>query len=174
MKMNADDKEIPQKFLGRFAGDKLSFGPYVRAGLRETMKAYPNAPFELKVILPESRKQRGFFEGGICRLIAYYQEGMDHRNYKDVNLVREWLKVEFNGELITIGSKVHRVAKSTKNELNKGFLERITDYIIENYNPPLEAIDTSRYKYWRDRIYPNGGPDTYIDYLIELNLLKST
>lgn len=135
------------------------------------MKQNPNQPFELNPILPESDNQRGFFEGCICQMMTYYQEGMDHRNYKDVQKVREWLKIEFNGEIIDIAGKPHRIAKSTKNKLNMGFLERCIDYMKENYAIPDEAIDPKKYKHWKDTVYPFGKHDTYIDYLKDLNIL---
>lgn len=128
-------------------------------------------PFEILPILPESKEQRGFFEGGICALVAYYQYGMDHRNHQDIKKVREWLKLEFNGELVAIKGKTHRIAQSTKNKLNMGFLERVVAYIEENYAPPGEALDTQKYKYWKNAVFPNGGPETYIDYLIKMKIL---
>lgn len=165
-------KEAPPKFTGRFRSDGgLEFGDYTKMHLKNFIKENPNMPFELKPLLPESIKQRRFFEGAICPLIAFYQEGMDHRNWKDCERVRNWLKIEFNGELVELGGKVHKVAQSTKNKLNQGFLERVEGYIEDNYAPPKEALDPKKYKYWREVIYPHGGVDNYIDYLVELKIL---
>ncbi len=176
MKLSLDktkEKEKPPKFMGRFRADGgLEFGEYIKAKLKHFIKDNPNMPFELKPLFPESPSQRGYFEGAICPLIAFYQEGMDHRNSKDRDTVREWLKIEFNGEMVNLGGKVHRIAQSTKNRLNQGFLERVTDYVIENYAPPDEALDPKKYKHWKAAIYPNGGPDNYIDYLVALKILK--
>lgn len=175
MKVNSPkkEKESPPKFMGRFRPDGgLEFGSYTKMHLKKFIKENPNMPFELKPQFPESTKQRGYFEGGICPLVAFYQEGMEHRNSKDVERVREWLKIEFNGEIINFRGKTHRIAKSTKNRLNQGFLERVVDYIIENYAPPMEALDPEKYKHWRDAVYPYGGADNYIDYLVELNIIK--
>jgi hypothetical protein len=161
-------------FKGRFAkdGKGLVFSDF----FREKMKAYgrqnPGQPFEITPILIESNKQRGWFEGALCPLMTFYQEGMDYRNHKDVNKVREWLKLEFNSELVVLAGKEHRIAKTTKNELNKGFLEKCVDYLIENYAPPIQAIDPKYFKDWHDRIFPYGGPDNYIDYLLKVNILK--
>lgn len=166
------EKEIPQKFMGRFRTDGgLEFGSYTKSNLKRFIKENPNMPFELKPILPESSKQRGFFEGAICPLLTFYQEGMDYRNSKDVKKVREWLKLEFNGEMVAIGNKVHKIAKSTARELNKGFLERVEGYIIDNYAPPEEALNPTKYKHWKDTVYPYGGADTYIGYLVDLKIL---
>jgi len=173
IKVEKQPKEVPSKFTGRFSEDGgLSFGDYTRIHLKKFIRENPNMPFELKPLFPESIKQRGYFEGALCPLLAFYQEGMDHRNSKHVHLVREWLKIEYNGEMVEIAGKVHRVSQSTKNKLNLGFLERVTDYIIENYAPPMEAMDPKKYKHWRDAIYPYGGPDNYIDYLVSLKILK--
>lgn len=162
-------------FKGRFTkdGKGFLFSEFYRIRLKEYMRKNPGAPFEIKPILQESGKQRGWFEGGLCPLVAFYHEGLDHRDYKDVKRVREWLKMEFNSEIVGLLGKVHRVAKSTKNELNSGFLERVVDYIIENYAPPSEALDPNKYKHWRDTVYPFGGPDNYIDYLVEINMIKN-
>ena len=167
------DKEKPPKFLGRFRADGgMEFGDYTKSHLKKFIKDNPNMPFELKPLFPESIKQRSYFEGALCPLIAFFHEGMDHRSSRDREVIREWLKIEFNGELVSLCGKVHRIAQSTKNKLNQGFLERVVDYIMENYAPPVEALDPDKYKNWRDTIYPYGGPDNYIDYLVELKLLK--
>lgn len=161
-------------FKGRFSkdGKGFVFSDFYKAKLKEYMRKNPNTPFEIVPILAESEKQRGWFEGGLCKLITFYQEGLDHRLSKDVKKVREWLKLEFNSDLVGLAGKTHRVAKSTKNELNRGFLERVVEWTIENYQPPLEALDPNKYKHWRDAIYPYGGPDNYIDYLVKINILK--
>lgn len=167
-------REISKYFNGRFSEDglRLEFGEYTRIDLKRCIKENPNMPFKLTPILPESKDQRGFFEGCICPLVAFYQEGMDYHNYKDVEKCREWLKIEFNGEMVEIGGKINRVAQSTKRKLNQGFLERVEGYLIDNYAPPDEIWDTTKYQHWKDAIYPNGGTDNYLDYLLELNILK--
>lgn len=162
-------------FKGRFTKEgALQFGTYTRAELKKFIRENPNMPFEIVPMLPESRKQRNFFEGAICPLVAYYQYGMDFRNVTDVRRVRDWLKIEFNGELVTVGGKTTKVAMSTKRKLNQGFLERVIDWLVENYQPPHEALNPEKYKHWRDTIFPYGGADTYIEYLIETGILKKT
>lgn len=176
MKIKIDKKivDIPNSFKGRVneQGTGFDFGSYTRMNLVRFMKQNPSMPFELKPLLPESLKQRGFFEGCLCPLITFYQEGMNHHNAEDVEKVREWLKLEFNSQMVEIGGKVHRIAQSTKRKLNQGFLERVIGYLEDNYVPPYEAVDPNFYKNWRDAIYPYGGPDNIIDYLISLNILK--
>jgi len=159
-------------FKGRFTDNGgLSFSDFTKEKLKFFMRKNPGMPFELTPILPESRKQRNWFEGTICPLIAFYQEDMDHRDWRDCRNVHEWLKSEFNSEMVNVGGKINKVAQSTKGQLNKGFIERVMDWLIENYSPPQEALDTKKYEYWRDAIYGDGGSETYIDYLIEKKIL---
>lgn len=161
-------------FKGRFSkdGKGLIFSDFFRSKMLEYMRKNPGQPFEISPILAESTKQRGWFEAALCPLVAFYQEGMDHRNYKDIKKVREWLKIEFNSEMVNILGRVNKVAKSTKNELNNGFLERVVGYLQENFSPPIEALDPKCYKHWHDSIFPYGGPDNYIEYLLKTNKLK--
>jgi len=161
-------------FKGRTTkdGKGFVFSDFYRAKLKHYMRHNPNSPFEIKFILMESSRQRKWFEASLCPLIAFYQEGMDHRDPHDVKKAREWLKLEFNSELVAIGQKTHRIAMSTSKKLNTGFLERCVDYLVENYAPPIEVLDTKKFKHWRDAIFPYGGPDNYIDYLLSINILK--
>lgn len=173
IKVEKKEKEIPPKFMGRFRPDGgLEFGEYTRMHLKKYIKENPGMPFQLKPIFAESKEQRGWFEGALVPLVTFYQEGMDYRNSKDNEKVREWLKLEFLGEMVSIHNKVHRVAQSTSQKLNLGFLERVTDWLIENYAPPIEALDPEKYKHWRDTVFPYGGPEDYLGYLLELKILK--
>ncbi len=174
MKLNTTEKkrETPPTFNGRFSEDGgLNFGEYTRRHLKLFIKENPGMPFELKPLLPESEDQRGFFEGAICSLVAYFQEGMDYKNYKDREKVREWLKLEFNGEIVEIDGKSHLIAQSTKNKLNGGFLERCIGFLVDNYGLNYEVLDTQRYKNWKDTIYPTGKFEFYLDYLKEIKLI---
>jgi len=158
-------------FKGRFKKDGFAFSSYEKANLAEYMKDNEGQPFKLTPDLPESSKQRAFFEGAICPLVAFYHEGMDHRKWKDVKKVRDWLKTELNGEYVEIGGTTHKIAMTTKGGLNKGFGERVSNYLDENYAPPTDALDPEKYKHWRDTVFPFGGPDNYIDYLVEIKIL---
>ena len=47
------------------------------------------------------------------------------------------------------------------------------DWLEDNYGIDRnKVLDPKQYRKWRDEVYPFGGPDTYIDYLLELGLLK--
>jgi hypothetical protein len=136
-----------------------------------------NGPVEvyITVELRESNKMRRWFEGGLVPLIAFYQEGMNHRDADDRRKVREWLKAEFNGEIVEVNGKAQRIAQSTKGRATfYPFVERVQDWLIENYNPPVEAVDPKQWKLWKAKVFPiPGTPDNYIDYLVSLNKLKS-
>ena len=127
----------------------------------------------LLVIKPkqiESSRQRGWFEGGLVPFIAFYQDNLDHRDVKDLENVREWLKMEFNADYVTINGKTHKVAQSTSGVLNEGIIERILNW-AEDQGMKTEVLEPARYKKWKNEIYPYGGPDNYIDYLIKIKLL---
>ena len=150
----------------------LDFGPYNRAKFMQFLRENPGIRLRITPELPESGRLRRYFEGAIVPLIAFYQEGMDYRSSEDRRRIREWLKEEFNGEMVQIGGSVHVVAKSTKGRavLNP-FVERVLDWMHENYAPPAEALDPERFKTWRDTIFPFGGPDNFIDYNVETGIL---
>jgi len=162
------------KLLCRITKDGgLDFGERNRAVFKQYLRDNPGQVLKIAPALPESGKQRRFLEGAVVPLVAFYQEGMNHNDLDDLRRVREWLKDEFNGELVIIGGKAHRIGKSTKGrEALQAFLERVMDWLMENYQPPPEALDPERFKVWRDTIYPYGGPDNFIDYLAELNILR--
>jgi hypothetical protein len=151
----------------------LDFGPHNRAKFMQFLKDNPGVRLKITPELPESGRLRRYFEGAIVPLIAFYQEGMDHRNSQDRRNIREWLKEEFNGEMINIGGTMHLVGHTTKgNAQLKPFVERVLDWMDENYAPPAEALDPERFKTWRDTIFPFGGPDNFIDYNVETGILR--
>lgn len=157
------------------AEGRLDFGPYNRGKFLGFLKEHPGIRLTISAQLPESGKLRRYYEGAIVPLITFYQEGMDHRSGEDRRKVREWLKQEFNGDMVEIAGKMQIVGKTTKGRaaLNP-FVERVTDWLVDNYSPPAEALTPEKYKNWRDTIFPYGGPDNYIDYLCEIGLLRPT
>jgi hypothetical protein len=152
----------------------LQFSPHTRAQLVQFLRENPGMRFTLTPDLPESGRLRRYYEGAVVPLIAFYQEGFDHHNGEDRRKIREWLKQEFNGEMVKIGDKMQVVGRTTKGRARLNpFVERVVDWLTENYNPPQEALDPEKYKHWRDTIFPDGGPDNYIDYLVQVGLLRS-
>lgn len=156
-------------------GGMVMSSNYERNRFKDYLKK--NNGIRLKIVedKPESKDQRGFFEGAIVPLVTFFQEGMDHRESKHRLLVRDWLKIEFNGKYVKVGSKVNKVATSTKNKLSKGFLDRVLDWIYGNYGEEnvRDALNTKAYDNWKDKVYPFGGPDNWIDYLVSLNRLRN-
>jgi hypothetical protein len=158
-------------FLAKINGGVINLGSdYNRARFKDFVKKNEGMRLEINPLLPESKKQRGFLEGAIFTMIAYYQEGLDYRNSEDVRKVRDWCKCEFNGEFLVIKGKSQKVAKSTKGMLND-FLERVMDWMTDQ-GYQTELLDPKEYKKWRDTIFPFGGPDNFLEYLEELGKLK--
>lgn len=159
-------------FIGRsMDGGKFSLGSeYNAARFRDFLKKNPGMRLKIEPLTPESDKQRRFFEGAIIPFFTYYQEGLDYRNPDDLETVREWLKIEFNGHFVTIKGKSHKVAQSTKGALNSGFLDRVMDWMVDQ-GYQVDLLNPNDYKHWRDAIRPHGGPENYIDYLKELRKL---
>jgi hypothetical protein len=147
------------EFICRISKDGgLDFGERNRAVFKAYMRDNPGMVLKITPVLPESDKQRRYFEGCIVPLVAHYQEGMDHRSSDDCRRVREWLKMEFNWEPVKIGGFTQRVPKSTKGrDALQPFLERVVEWLQENYAPPPEALDPEKFKVWRDTIFPSGG-----------------
>lgn len=165
---------MTQTFLATAKDGRLKMAEYTKAKFMDFLKANENARIEIRPVLPESNKQRRYLEGAIFPLVTYYQEHLDHRNYEDRRMVREWLKQELNGGIVIVNGEQKKIGKSTKGskELN-AFLERVMDWLVENYQPPAEAYDVKTYEDWRDRIYPTGdGADNFIDYLVETGVLR--
>jgi len=162
------------EFTARVSKDGgMDFGERNRALFKQWLRENAGAVLKITNLLPESDKQRRFFEGAVVPLVAFYQEGMDYRNAEDLRRVREWLKTEFNGELVLVGGKAHKVGKSTKGREALGaFIERVVAWLQENYAPPSEALDPHQFMVWRDTIFPTGSCDSYIEYLVTTGALR--
>ena len=151
---------------------KLSLGSdHNRARFADFLKANPGIRLRIEAITPESWKQRKMFEGAYVPFVAYFQENMDYNDSDDCQKVRDWLKIEFNGTFITMGGKAIKVPKSTKGELNRGFMERVLDWMGEN-GMPIELLSPVEYKNWHNKIRPYGGPASYLDYLVSVGKLR--
>lgn len=153
---------------------QLSLGSeYNAKRFRQYLKDNIGMRFEINTLIPESNKQRRFFEGAVIPLLAYYQEGMDHHNSEDRRRVREWILMEFNGEWVVVAGKKIRVKKTSKGQLRDGLLERIIDWMMDNYGGDVaRALEPGRYNNWHDVIYGAGGIDNYIDYLVDSKIIK--
>lgn len=161
------------KYFAIAKNGRLNMNEYTRKAFSDFLVENEDMRIEIKPLLPESQKMRGYFEGAVVPFITFFQEGMNHRDYKDIQKVREWLKIEFNGDFLVIMGKTHRIVKSTKNQL-KDFLEKIMDWMGEN-GYPIELLNPEDYKRWRDEVFPTGeitDPDNYIDFLVSIGKLK--
>lgn len=161
-----------QAEIGPDGEGRLSLGSdYNRARFADFLRIHPGTRMRIDPYTPESSKQRKFFEGAIVPFVTFFQENLDYNDTDDLARVRDWLKIEFNGQFITLGGKSVKVPKSTKGELNRGFLERILDWCGEQ-GYPIEFLNTADYKDWNDRIRPTEGPPHYIDYLVSVGKLR--
>lgn len=158
------------KFKAMMEKGKFSFSSELaRQNFTEYAQKHEGSTFSIE--LYESPKERRWFEGALVPMITFYQEGKDHKNPDHNREVREWLKLEFNPEIVSVNGKSHTVAGSTKGELNKGFVERILDWMSDN-GYKVEYLNPEIYKDWRDRILvTDGGPDNFIDYLVHIKKL---
>lgn len=160
------------KFHAIAQGGRLNMNEYTKKMFIDFLRENEGMRVEIKSLTPESTQLRGFFEGGIVPFITYFQHGMNHRDYKDIHKVREWLKTEFNGDIVVLGGKQHKITKSSKGVL-KEFIERVLDWAGEQ-GYPIELLNPDEYKRWRDEIFPTGelnDPDNYIDFLVSIGKL---
>lgn len=158
------------KFRVTFENGKMSFGtPEARHNFLEHTQKHPDGIYAIE--LWETLKQRRWFEGALVAMVCFYQEGMDHHSSEDLAKVRDWLKIEFNGAIVEVAGKAHKVGASTKGELNSGFTERVIDWMADQ-GYKVEYLNPDIYKDWRDRIRVlEDGPDNFIDYLVSVKKL---
>lgn len=161
------------KFLAQSKDGKLSLGSEFNAGrFRDHIRENPGMRYSIEPLLPESNDQRRFFEGAVIPLITFFQEGLDHRVESDRLKVREWLKLHFTPNEVIVAGVRHIVPGSTKGKLQRDKLvEMVLDW-MEEQGYPTELLNPSDFKKWRDTVFPFGGPDNYIDYLVEMGRLK--
>lgn len=159
-------------FTARSQNGTLDFGSdHSRTLFVKDLRENNGRLYEIKRVLPESRNQRGFYEGAVIKLWAYL-DGNDYKSSKIVKQYHENANREFNGEDLVINGKCKRVGGSSKGKLNSGMLENVIMYLEENYAVKREeCMNHEHYKQFRDEIYMEGNYDTYIDYLISLNRL---
>lgn len=160
-------------FIGQSNNGKFSLGSeYNATRFREDLRKNNGSKYRIQRITPESREMRGFFEGAVIPLACFYQENLDHRNNEHRIMMREWLKLEFCPETVEIGGKRHKVPKSTKGgKALRNITEKTIEW-IEEQGGQTKVLNPNEYKHWRDAIFPYGGPDNYIDFLVSERRLK--
>lgn len=161
-------------FLAYSNKGNLSLGTeFNRARFKQDLKDNDGARYRIERLTPESRDQRGFFEGAVIPLWVF----LDGNDWRDTSILKHYhneAKKEFNGEIIIRNGKKEKYGKSTKGLLNKGFLERVIDFLEEQYGIDREIVlNPEQYKRWRDELYGTGETDSFIEYLVEIGLLKA-
>lgn len=158
-------------FKARAQKGHLNMGSeYNRARFADFLKKNDGIRLKIEAEMPESSKQRGFFEGAVLPMIAFYQEDLDHRNWKDIKKVHEWVKTEFTPEIVVINNVARKIAGTTKNRL-KELIEFVLDW-MNDQGYQIELLNPNDYKKWKDEIYPYADIDNYIDYLVDIKKLK--
>lgn len=156
-------------FIAQSKEGKLKFSSiYAKNRFTQDLKDNDGARYRITRETPESRKQRGFYHGAVIPLWIYL-DGNDYRNSTLIEHYHHEAKKEFNTGMIVRNGVTEKYGKSTKGILNKGYLDKVVDHLEEQYGiKRQDVLDNEHYKEWRDSIYPHGGPDHYIAYLIEL------
>jgi hypothetical protein len=167
------------KILGRVKNGKLEIGDYNRRLLNDFLKQKKNQGRKIAIQdrVPESRKQRAFYEGAVIPMWAFLN-GYDFKDGDVLGFLREEAKREFNGEIVIRDGKKVKRGKSTvgllgeNDQQSSGFLERVIGYLEENYGIDRnKVLNPEHYKDFKDRIYMEGKYDTYIDYLKDLHFI---
>lgn len=162
-------------FLAYSNKGALSLGTeYNRARFKQDLRENDGARYRIERMTPESRDQRGFFEGAVIPLWVYL-DGNDWRNSNIVKHYHNESKKEFNGDFIIRAGQKEKIGKSTKGILNKGFLDKVIDFLEEQYGiERIEVLNPETYKRWRDELYGTGETDDFIEYMVETGMLKRT
>jgi hypothetical protein len=169
------------KILGQIKNGKMSFSEYNSRTWHDYCKNKSNDGRVIVVQdrLPESFKQRRFFEGAVIPLWAFLN-GWDYHDNEILKFLRETAKREFNGEIVKLDGKEIKRGKSTKGLLaendkqQSGFLERVITHLEEQYGiDRMKVLNPEHYKMFMEEIYSVNDYDDYIDYLIKLNFLKN-
>lgn len=161
-------------FLAVSDDGKLSLGSeHNRARFADFMKKNPGMRLRIEPQLPESKGQRRFFEGAVIPLFAYL-DGHDYKDHNVLHYLREnYIKPEFNGDMVVVNGKPIKVGKGTKGKL-KELVERVIDWLEEQYGIDRNvSLNTKDYEHYRDVIYPFSTYESYIDYLLEMKKLPA-
>lgn len=172
MNVKGSIKNMTTRFQGKFKRDGFDFGD-TRERILHYAKYHTGERFILTPIIPESREQRGFFEGAVIPMWVYL-DGYDHRDSVKQLQYHEYAKEEFNPEMIIISGRQVKKGASTKGKLNgeNGVINKVIDFLEEQYGiDRIEVLDPKKYKHWKDAIFPYEGADNYIDYLVETKKL---
>lgn len=154
-------------------GTGLNFAPKERIKFLEYLKNHKTIVLTIEARFPESTKQRRFYFGAVLALWVY----LDGKNYKNsdlINMYHEMAKIEFNGAVVISRGKSVRVGKSSKGELNQGFLEKVIEHLEENYGiDASKCLNPAVFKDFEDRVLMNGKYEDFIDYMKDLKIIPA-
>ncbi len=161
------------KYSAVITANGLNFGKNDEK-FREKMKKMIGKRVIVETDESDSPEQRRFFEGAVVRLATFFQEDLDYKDWHDVKLMKEAIKVRFNAEFVRVGDEVVKVGGSTKGKLNDGLCDAVQDWLEEQYGIRREIVlNPKEFKKWRDEIFSfTNGPDNFIDYQVQKGLLK--
>jgi len=163
---------MSNKFIAISEAGKLRMSDYNADRFRKDLKNNPGARYKIERLTPESKEQRGFYHGGVLSLWAFLND-LDHKDSNIIEELHHYAKKEFNGMIIILEGKKKKVGKSTKGILNTGYIEKVIEYLEENYAiDRATMLNPEEYKRWRDEIAPYSKIDNYIDFLVEQGILK--
>ena len=97
---------------------------YTRQAFKKFLLNHEGVRIEFVPVMPESRKQRKMYHSAYIPVWAYL-DGKDHRDHSVLDALHEIAKLEFNGEIMIVGGKPKKYGKSTKGDLNAGFMNRM-------------------------------------------------
>lgn len=136
-------------------------------------KKNPKMRMHIEALLPESKKQRRFYEGAVVPLVTFFQEGFDHKLSEDNEKMHNWLNQEFNPAFFVLNGATIKIAGSSKGKLAET-TNKVIDWLEENYGiDRMKVLNPKDYLHWRDTIFPYGGPDNYVDFLVEAGKLST-
>ena len=142
-----------------------------RDRMKQDLLENEGARYIVERITPESTRMRAYFEGAVIPLFVYL-DGNDYKDPEVIHYYREnYIKPEFNGEMVVIRGKPVKVGKSTKGELRE-LIDKLIDWMEEQYGiDRLQCLQPEDYKVFRDTIYPFTEYESYVDYLVEMKKL---
>ena len=150
-------------------GEKLDFGDYNSASIRQHCKENPRMRYILSTFKPESSKQRKYLHGCLVPLFTFFNGG----NYKDSDSKDrffELAKVEFNPGHVPFGKELKKVGLTSKGSVNLNKLcDGLSEWLMDN-GATVDLLDPDKYQEW-DATYT--GTMGYIEYLIATKSLST-
>lgn len=122
----------------------------------------------------ESPNQRAFYHGAVIPIWTFL-DGKDYHDSSILDDMHDIAKLEFNKGVMIVNGKAMEFGRSSKGELNNGFIDKVVDYLIDEYSiDPIKVLNPDRYKDFMARIWPyTKDYEDYIDYLIKMGDLKA-